>query len=251
MHPRLREPRPCKFSSLCRSSKELHPEAERLTGLTKEALRNEPKVHDVLNRFFDWIKENGKRRAYVPVLAAHGGNKLDFPMLDTAVRKIGVKNPNLERKFYGLDLHYADTLSVFKQSDIARKNKLKKFGLKDLYKAFFGVSFDGHRPLEDATALHMLFSEVKPADELMTTLRLYIQSKEGREIARQQIRQFLEANISVPKAIELLQGRITYEDLRAQSKKSEEHFIQFLKEKCGIADPDEKLLKHFNELSLD
>lgn len=85
----------------------------------------------------------------------------------------------------------------------------------------------------------------------MTTLRLYIQSKEGREIARQQIRQFREANISVPKAIELLQGRITYEDLRAQSKKSEEHFIRFLKEKCGIADPDEKLLKHFNELSLD
>lgn len=255
LDPGLRELH--EFSSLCRSSKVLHPEAELLTGLTKEALKNEPKVRDVLNWFFDWIKETVKKvstlegRAYIPVLAAHGGHMLDFPLLTTAVRKIGVKNPDLQRKFDKLNLHYADTLSVFKQPDVAEKNKLETFRLKDIYKALLGCPLDGHRALEDAKALHRIFSEAKPADELVTTLRNYIQSKEGKEIVRQQIRRFKDAKIKVPKAVELLQKKITYEDLQTQSQKSEESFIRFLKEKCGIADPDRELVEHFKGLSLD
>lgn len=240
------------FSSLCRSSKELHPKAQQLTGLTKHDLRHEPKVKDVLHSFFDWISRTVddvskmEEKVYTPVLAAHSGHRLDFPLLFTAVRKL-----KLQREFDSLNLHYADTFSVFRHADVAEKNKLEKFGLKDVYTAFFGNAMDGHRALVDARALCRIFSEAAPAVELVAILKQYIQSREGAEIVREQIRHFRDANIKVPKAIELLQKKITYEDLQMQSQISEASFSRYLKEKCGISDPEEELLEHFKGLRLD
>jgi hypothetical protein len=53
--PRLQEPH--SFSSLCKTSRKLHREVEQLTGLTKHSLRNEPSVEEVLDWFFNWIKD--------------------------------------------------------------------------------------------------------------------------------------------------------------------------------------------------
>ena len=248
--------RPREFSSLCKSGIDLSPEAEKLTGLTKYALRNEPPVHEVLEEFFDWIRETVRSvsrkegRGYIPVLVAHGGHLLDFPMLETAVKKLGARNERLKRKFHDLNLHYADTLRVLKDPDLAEKHKLESFRLKDVYKAFFGRPIEGHRALEDAKALLKIFSEAALADEFMATLQRHIQSQEGAEIARQQIRQFKDAKIKVPKAVELLQKNITFEDVLRESQKSEESFARFLRAKCGITDPDRELLEHFEELNI-
>jgi DNA polymerase III epsilon subunit-like protein len=254
----LRDPTPLEFSSLCRTSKELHPEVQELTGLTMADLRNEPKVSDVLESLFDWMKETVKnvsrkeRRDCIPVLAAHSGHKLDFPMLKKAVfKKPGKRNQHLIRKFQDLNLHYADTFSVFKQSGVAEKHKLEKLGVKNIYETFFGSPLEGHRARADAVALRRIFSEAPPADELMDILRCYIQSDKGTEIARKQIRQFRSANIAVPKAMELLQKGIKYEDLQRESQKPGGSFSQFLNDKCSMDDPDGELQKHFSELSLN
>lgn len=228
IHPQDQE-----FTSLCYCARELSPEAQRLTGLTQRDLRREPKLGEVLNRFFDWVHEIVERvgereqKCYVPVLAAHSGSKLDFPMLFHAVKMIGSqpRNRSLKTKFEELDLHYVDTFSVFKElSGTGDYPELEKLGVHDIYKTYFGDSGDGHRALEDAKALCKVFSEAPKESEFMATLRKYVKSKEGEEFTKEQIRKFYKVDVKVPKVIELLQKEIDYEDFVKQIRKSEKNF---------------------------
>lgn len=247
------------FASLCKSSRELHPEVQVLTGLTKHDLRNKPSLGKVLHRLFDWIKQTvesvgeSEKKAYIPVLAAHGGGLLDFPMLFIAVKKIGARDPTLQGKFDQLNLHYVDTIRPFKAPDGAKFTggvRLEKFGLQDLHKTYFGDMVDGHRALADAKALYRIFSDTPAAKGLINELNEYIQTKEGTEFVKMQIRKFKGA-IRAPQVLQLLHKRITYEDFKTEFDKSEDGFAQFLKEKCDIAEPDKELLDHFRGLSLD
>ena len=44
------------FTSLCHCTRELHPVAAAMVGITLADLRHEPPLHTVLDKFFDWIK---------------------------------------------------------------------------------------------------------------------------------------------------------------------------------------------------
>jgi DNA polymerase III epsilon subunit-like protein len=245
--PRLQEPH--SFSSLCKTSRKLHREVEQLTGLTKHSLRNEPSIEEVLDRFFNWIKNtvaavNGiKRRPHIPVLAAHGGHLLDFPLLLTTVANLGTRKPALLWKFNRLNLHYVNTQDAIKQWSETRAHALRGLGLRDVYEDFFQCPLEGHRALPDASALHKVFSEARPADELMALLGHLIQSREGLKVEKEQ--RGLFKHVKGSKITELLQKNITYQDFVEESRNSEESFVLFLRERCGITDPDRKLINHF------
>lgn len=236
------------YGSLCRSSKELDPEVERLTGLTKAMLRRERPVTEVLSKFFDWIErsvtEAGRRegRHFVPVLVAHSGFKLDFPILSKAVQKIG---PRLKGKFEALNLHYVDSMGALKDLHASGKRSFDRFSVKDIHKVLFEAEPGrSHRALDDARALHKIFTEAEESKELMSQLRKYIQSSENTVIIKRQIRRFQDAGISIPEAIKLLQRQIGYEYLKEKADSlSEKDFIRHLKEQCGMKDPGRDLAK--------
>lgn len=252
----LRHPpslRRLEYESLCRSSKELHPEVEELTGLTRDMLRRERPVRDVLSEFFDWIErsvmEAGKRerRRFVPVLVAHSGFKLDFPALQKAVGKIGVRDSWLKEKFEALNLHYVDSMGAVRDLHNSGRRSFDKFGVKDIYKVLFEEEPGrSHRALDDARALCKIFTEADESEELMSQLRKYIQSRESGIIIKGQIRKFQDTGIPIPQAIKLLQRCIGYEYLKEKAGSlSEEEFIRHLKEQCGMENPERGWIEHF------
>lgn len=236
------------FHSLCYTERELTPEARQLTGLSNHDLDGQPCIRDVLNGFFDWIHETThrvserERKDYTPVLAAHSGRMLDFPMLLKAVERIGSRHRPLKSKFDGLNLHYADTFSVFKklQSTEEHGPLLKKLGAHDIYSAYFPDSEHAHRALNDARDLCRIFSDAPPADLFMDTLRTYIQSKDGMRYLREQVRKFLnikhrgENFFKAYEAVDLVHNGVLFEDLEEESRRSERQFRRFLAEKCGF-----------------
>ncbi len=236
--------------SLCYTDRELTPEAKRLTGLTNRDLEGQPRLKDVLHNFFDWIRETvqevseRERGNYVPVLAAHSGPRLDFPMLFKAVERIGARNRSLQRKFDTLNLHYADTFSVFKKLQSTRMYgpQLQKLGAHDIYLAYFPPSAHAHRALDDAKSLCKIFSESCPAAVFMEKLETYIQSKDGLDFTREQICKFLQIKcgdenfFKVFEVIDLLHKDITFEDLENEYRRSERHLRRFLAEECGFTD---------------
>jgi len=245
------------FASLCYSRKDLCNEAKQLTGLTKRDLRDEPKLWMVLERFFDWISatvkqaSEGEQKNYVPVLAAHSGRLLDFPMLFHAVKQQGRDRPVLKTKFNELNLHYVDTFSTFKELSAAGNcPELKTFGLKDIYNNYFVDTVDGHRALKDAKILRKIFSEGPKAQLFMSTLRKYIQSKAGLDLTREYIRKFHDIHIKVPKAIELLQKGIIPEDLEKGAQESEPRLRRFLKNTCNITEDEDEVVEALQQLQL-
>ena len=231
------------FQSLCYTDREISPEAIQLTGLTNRDLKGEPSLKDVLHEFFDWIQQivrgisERERKNYVPVLAAHSGPRLDFPMLFKAVEKIGDRL--LQRKFESLNLHYADTFSVFKKLQPTREYgpQLEKLGAHDIYLAYFHPSAGAHRALQDAKDLCRIFSEAPPADVFMDKLKTYIQSKKGLALLREQVRNFLQIKykdenfFKAYEAVDLVHEGIMYGDLEEEYRRSEGHLRRFLAEK--------------------
>lgn len=210
---------PQEFASLCSCDRALSSKTKELTGLTDADLRGKPSLNDVLHRLFDWLRETirsvntSEKKVYFPVLAAHSGRLLDFPMLFTAVRKNGATDPSLQRKFDELNLHYGDTFSVFKHFVLGGKCKeLKKLGLKDIYSTYFADAVDDHRAMRDAKTLRRIFSDSPPAAEFMATLRDFLQTKRGIEITKSETPKFKSAGVPIPQAIELLHKGISYEE---------------------------------------
>lgn len=163
------------FQYLCRTDKDISPKTTELTGLTKEDLRDDkPRLPDVLEMLFDWISERldqaTKERGVqcTPVLVAHGGLSLDFPMLMAEVERLGggyrtVFSHVLYQRIETLNLHFGDTYTVcksLKEKEDPVMKGIERLGQQKLYQTFFpGEEYRPHRALRDAQALRRLFTE--------------------------------------------------------------------------------------------
>ncbi len=232
-----------KFSSLCYSDRELGEVPQRLTGLTRDDLRDEPPLEEVLKRFFEWMEvsiataNRLDHEEYTPVLVAHGGNALDFPMLVTEINGI----PLVKRKFRSLGLRYMDTFSVLAELKRSRKLDVDKLSMKAVYEKLFSMPYQGHRALVDAQALCKIYTEAEPAND-----RKYIQSQEEMLAMKEQGRKFKEASIGFEKASELLAKEITYEEMVRQYQTSPHTFKSFLRMECQIRHPkqQQEIMRH-------
>ena len=103
------------FSSYCYHEEQLSQDVLQRAGTTMDVLRKAKTVQEVLEKFFGWIKnikylaENHLKRNTTPVLVAHGGKELDFPML---LKEINSSQKGLEQ-IKSLDFHYVDTRAEF------------------------------------------------------------------------------------------------------------------------------------------
>ncbi len=130
------------FVSLCFCDKELCEIAQELTGLTKKDLQDEPPLEEVLRRFFVWISEvisttdRLERTEHAPVLVAHSGNRLDFPLIVKETDKF----PFLLEKFQQLNIRFVDTFQVFKdlkRSKASYRMQLESLSMENMYKEYF------------------------------------------------------------------------------------------------------------------
>ena len=221
--------------------------------ITLDHLKGAPKPEDVLISFYDWIEdtvriaEQRSRGKYTPVLVAHSGNRLDYPLLFKEI--VLACSHTLTQKFKDLNLHYTDSHSAIRHQ--ARKDRfyqdLPGLGVKDLHKAFLGKSYDGHRALPDAEALHNIFTKCGVAKQgaLFGEIRRFVLTKERVEFTIEQIPKFMTAHINPAKAEELLMKEITYEKMLQEYKHSPGNFQRYLREQCTIKRPKQELLDHF------
>ena len=243
------------FTSLCYCTHPIDPKAAEILTLTLDHLKGAPKPNDVLKSFCDWIEETVRtveqrsRSKYMPVLVAHSGNRLDYPLLFKEIEL--ARSRTLSQKFEGLTLHYTDSHSAIRQ--LARTDKfyqdLPGLGVKDLHQKFLHEPYDGHRALPDAEALHNIFTKCgnlrKPA--LFREIRKFIQTKENIELTNDQIPKLLKAHIKPAKSEELLMKGITYEKMLREFKRSPDKFEHYLRSRCGIKKPKRELLEHFED----
>ena len=105
----------CAYSSLCHCDKELHQDVLQNIGTTIEKLRQADPLQRVLQKFIGWIKhikdctDKILNRKNTPVLVAHGGKDLEFPMLFKEVNS----SPMLSEQMKSLGLCYVDTHAEF------------------------------------------------------------------------------------------------------------------------------------------
>ena len=243
-----------KFTSLCYCTHPIHPKAAEILTLTLDDLKDAPKPKDVLASFCDWIEDTvriAERRAahnrYIPVLVAHSGNRLDYPLLFKEIEH--VHSHTLTKKFKDLNLHYTDSHSAIRQ--LARTDRfyqdLPGLGVKDLHEALLNKPYDGHRALPDAEALYNIFTQCGRAKqaEFFREIRKFIQTEEGVKLTNEQIPKFLEARIKPAKAEELLMKGITYNKILEEYRYFPRTFTRYLADTCGITKPKQELLDHF------
>ena len=242
------------FTSLCYCTHPINPESAKVLTITLQDLRGAPRLEEVLKKFCHWIKEkvstaeSCERKTYTPVLVAHSGNLLDFPLLFNEINRTG--SYELKQKFEELNLQYADSYTTVRQ--LARTNYFYRgisggLGVKNLHQGLLHRPYDGHRALPDAQALHNIFTQSNSIRqlELFGQLRKLIQSKQTVEFLREQIPKFQEAHINPAKAEQLLSKGITYENIRREYQNSPRTFQWYLTNICGITKPREELLDHF------
>ena len=233
----------------CSSNREITPEAQALTSLTEDDLKGKPSVKDVLYEFFDWIKHivrevrERERKPHVPVLVAHKGSQLEFPMLFKAVEGIGRRGRDnaLQMKFNALSLHYVDTFEIFKtlKSSGMCGDELEKLEVTDIYKAYFGDRADGHRALNDAEDLCKIFTESSHAELFMSTLRKSILAKWELKVVQKKKFFKLEKSIFKPcEVTNMLEKGITYEDFIKNCSAPDHLFNSFMSD-CGITEPSQ------------
>ena len=240
------------FTSLCYCTHPINPESAKVLTLTLQDLQGAPSTVEVLNRFRLWIKERvsmaeqSERTIHTPVLVAHSGNRLDYPLLFKEV-ELAAGSYSLKYNFRQLKLHYTDSHSAIRQ--LARTDRffqdLPGLGVKDLHLSLVGRPYDGHRALPDAQALYDIFTKSSKQRSLFGEIYKFIKSKEGVEMTIEQIPKFLNARIKPAKAEELLLKGITYDDILQQYKRRPHKFESYLKRTCGITKPKMELLDHF------
>ena len=242
------------FTSLCYCTHPIDPEAAKILTITLDHLKGAPKPKDVLTSFCDWIEETvrtAEQRSsskYMPVLVAHSGNRLDYPLLFKEIEL--ASSYTLTQKFKDLNLHYTDSYSAIRQqarTDREFYQDIPGLGVKDLHKAFLGKSYEGHRALPDAEALHNIFTKcgISKQMALFEEIHRFILTKERVEYTIEQIPMFLKAHINPAKAEELLMKGITYETMQQEYRRSPAYFVRYLRTKCGIKRPKQELLDHF------
>jgi len=245
---RLKEGGSHEFSSLCFSEREVGEVPQELTGLTKTILQNEPPLQQVLTRFFDWMETSLATASrldheeYTPVLVAHGGHSLDFPMLLKEVHRC-----QLHRKLQNLSLRYVETFSVFKALQKKGRLRVENMKLTTIYRHLFATDHEGHRALVDARALCRIFSD-EPLASRMSTLLKFVQTREEMTEMHEQVRKLSNATMSKYNVHRVLAKGITYELMVKEYRRSPPNFRNFLRNKCGINKPKQKLVEHFRSV---
>lgn len=250
--------RPGTFQSLCYCNKEISPVARELTGLTNRDLRYEPALEDVLRRFFVWVGErvsqaNRERGEQVtPVLVAHGGFRLDFPMLMAEVERFSgghrfILSHHLYLKMQSLNIHFGDsylTCKHLEENSDTLLSGVEKKGLESLYEVFFHQKHSGHRALDDARALHRLFTE-SPLESRLEQMRL----KSVREAYDHwKAIQLTNADIVFPKAKKLVMQGEYLDHMESSYRQSPYTFRHYLRQK-GIHHPSRELMEYFESLN--
>ena len=241
------------FMSLCHCTHPINPESAKVLTLTLQDLQGAPSIVEVLNQFCLWIRERVRmaeqieRKSYTPLLVAHSGNLLDYPLLFSEIKR--AHSFSLERVFEDLNLHYADSYTVVRQ--LSRKNSfyrsLPGLGVKDLHQGLLQTPHEGHRALPDALALHNMFTQCERSKKLefFAKVREVIHSKQSFDLLREQIPKFRNARIDQIKAEMLLLKGITYERIHQEyHQRSPEHFEWYLQDTCEIKKP-RKVFNHF------
>ena len=242
------------FQSLCHSEREIGPVAREMTGLTNRDLRNKPRLPEVLHSFLDWVsdmasrvtRERGKR--CTPVLVAHGGFSLDFPMLMAGVERASggqsvVFSHPLYRKIETLNLHFGDSYTTCKH--LAEKSDpilagIEKKGQESLYQRFFHEEYDTHRALGDARALHRLFTQ----SPLRHCLDQLIMKSPQAAFNHWKAIQLTTAGVTFGKAKSLVKSGVYLEHMQQQYNRSPLQFPRYLRS-LGINRPSLELLTYF------
>ncbi len=240
------------YHSLCHCEREIHPEVIQNTQLTLAKLRDQPRPAKVLEELFDWMASKVAQvqkladATYTPVLVAHSGNILDYPLIVTELERSG--NRSLNAKFDALNLHFADTY------DMCRKMKnryhpllrnVTKLGLSGLHAAFFPQEpFDGHRALADARELRKIITESPLQTTVDTELRETIHSVEF-------VREFLGlvklgfyANSKMTREL-VEKGTRATDLLEKRQQTTRPEFRSYLR-RLGITRPQGQLERSFN-----
>ena len=237
------------FSSLCFCDRELGKIPQQLIGLTKDDLKNEPPLEEVLKRFFDWIEASIAtaneldKEDYIPVLVSHSGSMLDFPML---LKEVDC-SPSLTCQLKRLNFRYVDTFYVFKdlkRSKPAYRFKLESLSLKNIYKAYFHFPYEGHRALADARALCKIFSEASPAEDI-EIFKKHTQDQVEMVALEQHIQKFRNASINSSKALDILAKGIKFDTLVTEYQRSSATFQTYLRTACGIRNPRPEVIQYF------
>ncbi len=236
------------FSSLCFCDRELGEVPQKLIGLTKKDLKDEPPLEEVLKRFFEWMEESIAtanrldHEEYTPVLVAHSGNMLDFPLLLQEVDR----SPLLNKKYSKLNIRFVDTFYVFKhlkRSMPSYNYKLRNLALKNLYQTFLHEPYKGHRALADARALCQIFTEGEPAKDIGVFKKYTLDRKEMTAV-EEDTQKFKKASIYAGKSADLLAKGITYDTLVRQYQRSPMSFQAYLRSTCGI-NPKPEVIQYF------
>lgn len=243
------------FTKLCYCTHPINPESAKVLTITLEDLKDAPRLEEVLKQFCDWIESKvsaartSDRIEYTPVLVAHSGNLLDYPLLFNEIDRIG--SYELKRKFECLNLHFADSYTAVRQLARSRHyfTSFPGLGIRDLHRGLLGYPHEGHRALQDAQALLNIFtqSERSKQSDLFAELRKLIISKQSVLFLRDQVPKFQAASINGAKAEQLLMKGVTYEKLQREYRISPRTFLTYLRSTCGIKHPKAELLEHFRK----
>ena len=251
------------FTSLCYCTKELNPNSAEMVGLTLADLRYEPKLPDVLEAFFKWIErkvsevEKQSRTKCTPVLAAHSGTRLDFPVLFAELERINggsldMSSSQIVRKFHSLNFNFADTFFACKKLSLDGDpifKRLDSLSMKAIYEHFFPRNpYGGHKALSDAKALHKVFTE-SPLSNKFDVLREMVKSTDA---AYRKWKQFemKRAGIHRKKAEDLIRKHIYLQDMEEQYKHSPSTFKHYLRQKADIKYPSDELMEYFRNLEI-
>ncbi len=236
------------FSSLCYSDRELGEVPQRLTGLTRDDLRDEPPLEEVLTRFFEWMEvsiataNRLDHEEYTPVLVAHGGNALDFLLLDRAIQS----SRSLKRTVHRLNLRYLDSYPVFIELQQRRKLQVNRLNLQNIYSTLFRSPLEAHRALADAQALCRIFSESHLSREINVVLK-FIQNREEMSEMEKHLKNFEKVPIKRFLAYTILAKGITYQVMCREYGRNPEGFRGYLR-RCGINRPKPQQIEHFRAM---
>ena len=248
------------FTSLCYCTKELSPNSAKMVGLTLADLKDKPKLPNVLEAFFTWIErrvsevERQSRTKCTPVLAAHSGTRLDFPVLFAELERINrgpldMSSFQIVRRFHSLNLNFVDTFFVCKKlEDDPIFNRCKSLSVKAICEHFFPHNpYGGHRALSDAKALNKVFTE-SPLSSKFDVLREMVKSTDA---AYRKWKQFEMKQVGIPrkKAEDLARQHIYLQDMEKEYKLSPGSFRHYLRQTVDIY-PSDKLMEYFSNLEI-
>ena len=246
-----------KFQSLCYTDREVGPIARELTRLTNQDLLDKPHLPVVLEQLLDWVGRMVERASSqrgercTPVLVAHGGFLLDFPMLMAATERAGgghsqVLSSALYCKIRGLNLHFADSSTTCKR--LGENNDPVMQGVESkkqssLYRWFFGEDYTAHRALNDAQALHRLLTE----SPLKRCLDQLVMKSPQQAYNHWKAVQMKSANVTFEKAKALVRRGVYLEHMQQRYNQSPNHeFNEYLRS-LGIRRPELGLLGYFEK----